>query len=275
MYVPVAAAINSKVIESSSPRPRGWSRVPVALLGWGSRFPVPCVCGMAPTMPYSTSRSSTALRTRGDGPAVTDVLTEYHMCSPRQRGWFPSDGEGNGHDRCSPRPRAPVVGAVVDGEVGTIPASAGSGCGPSRRPAGRRDHPHERGEQCEIRGWGTAYWGLSPRARGTGAHAGSAYRRGGIIPTGAGSSWSCCAPSRRTKDHPRRHGKQSMRMLPAPMIAGPSPEARGAVEPHVALGRRSRDQSREHGEQWGKGVEEQNKWGPSPRARGAVHSALV
>jgi len=213
---------------------------------------------------------------RGEQRSASSGVPRSKGPSPRARGAEPSGRSSSGPASGSPSGRGSTRSQWTTPRMlgtdcravrrlahpGNIPAGAGNRGGPS--VFGKGGRPRECEEQVlQVNGIGNVE-GSSPRARGTGAHAGSAYRRGGIIPTGAGSSWSCCAPSRRTKNHPRRHGKQSMRMLPAPMIAGPSPEARGAVEPHVALGRRSRDQSREHGEQWGKGVEEQKQVGTIP-----------
>ena len=94
------------------------------------------------------------------------------------------------------------------GEVGTIPACAGSSCMVSA--SARNDS------------------GPSPRARGAVSERVRGQRGRGTIPACAGSRPGGCPPRSRRRDHPRVRGEQLYWSGRSARPSGPSPRARGA-----------------------------------------------
>ena len=149
---------------------------------------------------------------------------------PRRRGehhtqpftWL--DGGGSSPQARGARPHRPRAGVLV----GLIPAGAGStsvtGC--STPCAGA--HPRRRGEHARSSAPAPSSRGSSPQARG--AHGRQAPQRGlpGLIPAGAGSTWSVRRRPPGRAAHPRRRGEHCT-ALGLPLDSdGSSPQARGA-----------------------------------------------
>ena len=79
----------------------------------------------------------------------------------------------------------------VDGDMGIIPAYAGSTCSRDARPVDRQDHPRVCGEHLEDFGRLMEIWGSSPRMRGALNGRGLPVDEWRIIPAYAGSTVDC------------------------------------------------------------------------------------
>ncbi len=144
------------------------------------------------------------------GAHLTDPLSEDH---PRVRGEHKA-AEAHALRRAGPSPRARGAREVLHahaGDVGTIPACAGSTDG--GRP-----------------GWGSS--GDHPRARGARRRGRRRAGRRGTIPACAGSTSPRLGRRAASRDHPRVRGEHEMALKAAEAHAlrraGPSPRARGA-----------------------------------------------
>ncbi len=161
-------------------------------------------------------------------PACRRLLSEVH---PRERGgaqlretrafveWGPS-----------PRARGSRANAgTLFVSCGSIPASAGEPCWSTRRRAGRRVHPRERGGASRRRRRGILSAGPSPRARGSLPLRTGTRSATGSIPASAGEPTTRlrCLPWSRV--HPRERGG-AYPCVPEPgQQPGPSPRARGSL----------------------------------------------
>ncbi len=130
----------------------------------------------------------------------------------------------------SPRARGAHPGQPqVQGDVGTIPACAGSTRQMAGAPRSPSDHPRVRGEHRGTqRGW-CAPRGPSPRARGAPSARRRCGPRGGTIPACAGSTRRWGSTARRRWDHPRVRGEHARIPRMMSRLKGPSPRARGAL----------------------------------------------
>ena len=157
----------------------------------------------------------------------TDAITEDH---PRMRGehrqQMSVETQASGsspHARGAPhRPRARC------GQVGIIPACAGSTLSPDRCGRCARDHPRMRGEHAGSSRRDITGSGSSPHARGAHSGAGSGSVEIGIIPACAGSTAVFDHRAILGWDHPRMRGEHGLPLVRAPTPAGSSPHARGA-----------------------------------------------
>ena len=209
---------------------------------------------------------------------------------PRERGES-SRRPGSLHTVTGPSPRARgilVMSYLLDGERGSIPASAGN---PKVRSISRispRVHPRERGESGLGRGRGRGGRGPSPRARGILQQRRAHPRRAGSIPASAGNPASTPGRPGRARVHPRERGESDADVADRAVGAGPSPRARGIPGPGAARERRARSipasagnpaalpaagarpwvHPRERGESQGHRIRGRGGRGPSPRARG-------
>ena len=129
-----------------------------------------------------------------------------------------------------------AVGEVSElrGEVGIIPARAGSRAVAVVDPSLYQDHPRACGEQMYPCQRLTELPGSSPRVRGAAEHRLDQRGQDGIIPARAGSS-----PTARTwrparRDHPRACGEQYGTYQVERDGMGSSPRVRGAVDGDVA-----------------------------------------
>ena len=112
----------------------------------------------------------------------------------------------------SPRVRgAEHDGARADGDLGIIPACAGSSRTACACATCSRDHPRVCGEQLLWGDVGTGKSGSSPRVRGAAALGRRGDRQVGIIPACAGSSISAHQLRCSSRDHPRVCGEQWLR----------------------------------------------------------------
>ncbi len=195
-------------------------------------------------------------------------------------GWVGPSPRARGAHRCD---RRTLAGS------GTIPAGAGS----TGRRAGHgcrcRDHPRGRGEHVPSGVGVRGIRGPSPRARGALQAAEGPPGDPGTIPAGAGSTrWPCRSWSS-SRDHPRGRGEHAHLRRKAGEDLGPSPRARGALDPALSDGPQlgtipagaggtsatlkaaalSWDHPRGRGEHCLSCSFSSSILGPSPRARGA------
>jgi len=191
----------------SSPRARG------ALAG---RFRHRVVAGIIPACAGSTGQQRGAFGPFRDHPRVRG---EHHRRRPRPVG----------RPGSSPRAR----GARGDrfgegGDLGIIPACAGSTSLAPCLGGATRDHPRVRGEHCAASSRAAVWMGSSPRARGALRRQLQGRRLDGIIPACAGSTeravWNPCT----WRDHPRVRGEHSTSRVSLKAGLGSSPRARGA-----------------------------------------------
>ena len=98
---------------------------------------------------------------------------------------------------------------VVVGQVGIIPADAGSTRRCSTGIRHKEDHPRGCGEH-DVRARASSLWpGSSPRMRGAPGLGVVGIHGKGIIPADAGSTQAFTSTTTSTKDHPRGCGEHS------------------------------------------------------------------
>ena len=137
-------------------------------------------------------------------------------------------------------PHARGAGVVVlryVGDVGIIPACAGSSSQSPGNGSGMKDHPRMRGEQTTLGVISTAWGGSSPHARGAGNRIIRYKRWLGIIPACAGSSSCRSRTYHGDKDHPRMRGEQPGTLKTIGSNMGSSPHARGAEQSQAVIDR--------------------------------------
>ena len=121
------------------------------------------------------------------------------------------------------------------GEIGIIPACAGSTFVIVYPPRFSRDHPRMCGEHRS--GFNALFFltGSSPHVRG--ARKDSPLRRchSGIIPACAGSTLTLAVSRSRARDHPRMCGEHASLILGAFLPPGSSPHVRGAPSSSPAV----------------------------------------
>ena len=135
----------------------------------------------------------------------------------------------------SPRVRGADLAVCDDcGEIGIIPACAGSRTKITVATLVIGDHPRVCGEQAAKSSASSALSGSSPRVRGAvqGRHA--VRLRVGIIPACAGSSSESSFGCLAYRDHPRVCGEQFRPQNAKGLAVGSSPRVRGAG-PQVPL----------------------------------------
>ncbi len=256
--------------QATGPSPRVW--------GAGARIQEPRHAGG--TIPaHAGSRSSTGFSNGGrrDHPRVGGEHREGARPGTPGRGPSPR-ARGAGHADPAGRPTP-----------GTIPARAGSSRGRRRRAWRPGDHLRACGEQRSSSIGQYAMGGPSPHVRGAGCRGRAGGPRRGTIPACAGSSQSCRACARASRDHPRMCGEQGSPARAASRSKGPSPHVRGAVLLRHAVGltlgtipacagssststlptAATRDHPRMCAEQTPSGVKRRFASGPSPHVRGA------
>ena len=129
----------------------------------------------------------------------------------------------------SPHTRgAPPVGVNPNGDVGIIPAYAGSTVTYTLNASSSRDHPRIRGEH-----YGKVYsvkWelGSSPHTRGALLLASALIQQKGIIPAYAGNTTLIWLYIIDFRDHPRIRGEHRSRVTGLRSNQGSSPHTRGA-----------------------------------------------
>ena len=114
------------------------------------------------------------------------------------------------------------------GQIGLIPACAGSTGVVVRIPTHRPAHPRMRGEHDFERLFGARAPGSSPHARGAPLTLGISEPLSGLIPACAGSTLPYVRPSEVSWAHPRMRGEHFLHMLAHCGGRGSSPHARGA-----------------------------------------------
>ena len=138
-------------------------------------------------------------------------------------------GFGTGGGGSSPHARgARETAALRSGNVGIIPACAGSTYRYGRAVQSGADHPRMRGEHYSRTLGPSFHPGSSPHARGALLH--FCVRCGdlGIIPACAGSTGMLTVTVCLTWDHPRMRGEHSANSTRWANWPGSSPHARGA-----------------------------------------------
>ncbi len=193
-----------------SPHPRGWSRLQVAATlavgplphprGWSPRGAttqnrralLPAPAGMVPTTATSSTGSSTAPRTRGDGPLRRGTRVVPSNCSPHPQGWSLVPPTQLPYGALLPAPAgmvptkppcrastAPAPRTLRDGLVAAAPNSSTSRC-----PPHRQGWPLEAG-QGRVAGRllpCSPHAGMVPRRRPPCAATGSAPAPAGMVP---------------------------------------------------------------------------------------------
>ena len=148
--------------------------------------------------------------------------------SPHARGTVFGRGWERNEPGSSPHARGTGGGPPRHSHArGIIPACAGNRQRQEGRGFHNRDYPRMRGEQLRRDTFGNAYWGSSPRERGTGVDRGGRDGEGGIIPACAGNSLHRLPDRPGQRDHPRVRGEQSTATPRWTPTAGSSPRARG------------------------------------------------
>ena len=176
--------------------------------------------GSSPHVRGAPIRSRWAVRARGIIPACagsTPLLPAFRRASrdhPRMCGEhrtvnaarIPASGS-------SPHVRgAQAVGFDAGGEVGIIPACAGSTCPHRRRWTFTWDHPRMCGEHDKEVFAALAAAGSSPHVRGALEIQGVAFLRDGIIPACAGSTSRIRDARSDPWDHPRMCGEHTSKI---------------------------------------------------------------
>ena len=123
---------------------------------------------------------------------------------------------------------ARALTTTSDGNVGIIPAYAGSTLGSLTGTGSRGDHPRVCGEHPHRLTQRKCSRGSSPRMRGAPAGAEGEGEREGIIPAYAGSTTSGPTSRGRPRDHPRVCGEHQRILLIVGSVQGSSPRMRGA-----------------------------------------------
>ena len=129
----------------------------------------------------------------------------------------------------SPRMRGALLCVLAHpGDLGIIPADAGSTAPPCPRSPGARDHPRGCGEHLSLQDGTKTLSGSSPRMRGALSRLICASAAGGIIPADAGSTRPHNPDHARRRDHPRGCGEHLVADNPREYVEGSSPRMRGA-----------------------------------------------
>ncbi len=110
---------------------------------------------------------------------------------------------------------------------GLIPTYAGNTTRNERLRVGLRAHPHVCGEHGNLALHNRAYWGSSPRMRGTPAAPGEAADFYGLIPTYAGNTFTIETVDPNNGAHPHVCGEHKDRRDTDDAAAGSSPRMRG------------------------------------------------
>ena len=157
-----------KPLPDCSPHARGWSQRGDG--GCQEDPLLPARAGMVPTPAAETSTSSTAPRTRGNGPQLEAQLDTAGICSPHARGWSPdrrapgytaprTRGDGPTTEgchccsvSCSPHARgwsrvgvdAGGFGDLLPARAGMVPSLPGSSPRSPTAPRTRGDGPYVR-----------------------------------------------------------------------------------------------------------------------------------
>ncbi len=113
--------------KACSPHPRGWSRAGVAVPRRHRLLPAPA--GMVPSSTTRPPRSTSAPRTRGDGPSPTPKKSTKRACSPHPRGWSRLSGPVG------------VVAQLLPAPAGMVPEAPRAGAAPGAAPRTRGDGP--------------------------------------------------------------------------------------------------------------------------------------
>jgi len=94
---------------------------------------------------------------------------------------------------------------------------------------GMAGHPRVGGEQVEVDGAATVFYGSSPRGRGTGAEVQIAKAARRVIPAWAGNRGETGRQAPAFAGHPRVGGEQFGGQCGGPALDGSSPRGRGTV----------------------------------------------
>ena len=214
-------------------------------------------------------------RLRGEHRTMSRAIVCSQGSSPLARG-APTSEDGDG------------------GDVGIIPACAGSTTTIHFVRDASRDHPRLRGEHTHPPPLPRRMPGSSPLARGALSRKDSRCDCLGIIPACAGSTGPRHSSHRWRGDHPRLRGEHSIDGYISPAMKGSSPLARGAHGPlhPPSLARRiipacagsttprttetpsPRDHPRLRGEHKRNRLSDASEKGSSPLARGALWCGL-
>ena len=112
---------------------------------------------------------------------------------------------------------------------GIIPAGAGLTWTAIRGAACAKDHPRGCGAHSSPIGCTILFMGSSPRVRGSLLMHISSRMPRGIIPAGAGLTWTAIRGAACAKDHPRGCGAHLCRTTRLSSAAGSSPRVRGSL----------------------------------------------
>ncbi|MBB4785960.1 hypothetical protein BJY27_006921 [Streptomyces rapamycinicus] len=168
-----------------SPHPRGWSLEQARKKATTALLPVPA--GMVPSAGSQTCPTSTALRTRGDGPDPAGQSGGNTGCSPHPRGWSRRDLTLDRWRKLLPVPAGMVPVEKVQEMFGNAaPRTRGDGpCIPVVLKVAPNCSPHPRGWSRARLHWNMAGY-CSPRPQGW-SHQGAGRKgRPGLLPAPAG-----------------------------------------------------------------------------------------
>ncbi len=196
--------------QGPSPRARGRLRDDEgANAGPGT---IPACAGKTTHAPCSSPPSGDHPRVRGEDRWPSIPRTSHSGPSPRARGR---------HRQRESENRLP----------GTIPACAGKTLYPPRAAPRPRDHPRVRGEDSPGDDGRRLVRGPSPRARGRRHLPCLAIDCQGTIPACAGKTRCLAGRAEHHRDHPRVRGEDKASGTSPKANTGPSPRARGRLDP--------------------------------------------
>ena len=189
---------------------------------------------------------------------------------PRQRGddFMPSVGNTAVDGPPPPARGRRLLAVLLDGALGTTPASAGTTT--SWRPTARSttDHPRQRGDDGLQIARFVLRRGPPPPARGRLSAVAPAVLGAGTTPASAGTTSTPTLAPRGRRDHPRQRGDDAAPQPPAGSRRRTTPASAGTTHPIHRSSPGWQDHPRQRGDDPGKLAVFDSRAGPPPPARG-------